>query len=857
MKNKKAAMPSYLIIVLIPLFFLFYSREYSGPAYLADEIGYLTKAAFLGGHVVDGSSSYHGGYSFFLAPVFAIFDSPSVAWSGAMVINALLWFGSFFLLNQLLTIWNSDISGVSRFFALLVSALYPAWVTMSGYVFPTSAFVFIFLCCVITLTKRQTTNALSIVPHSLCVGYLYWIHPTGLSVALASFITIFATDRLEKNYRTIVIHLSLVILLILLYKKGLHAWLSVAMTPDGYSVHEHYPSVSSFYNKITEPHLWVDLTAKLLGQISYITISSFGLALFGLVICFNKGITLFSSRYGNDSHVISTISLFMALSLFFVVCIGAAMFAAEGVTRIDHWIYGRYVDGTVLPVLTVGFLALRQSKIKSVVILVAIMTISGAEYLIEMLNISGPENNLVNTPAFWPQYVIDNVNFPRWIMAGSIGILCVVILGEYAAVPLMIGSFILSSTAQMEWHKNILSGHSKPTSIVDVIRINFSPGTCIGFDEKFSPELSLFQLERYSLYSFYLYNYGYRRITADEWKTNCDGPLLTYNPQQFIGSTSEHMIGKEHASNLFLVVKDSNKQVEIPKSIRSRNDVSYAASRNAHCLLSGCFFIKADELAKFSQVGVIQDNQLSSSGKTGYLFYGPYRKLDKGSYYLIVHGDFFGGDTAVIDIASDRGRKVHYEGKLCNAGCLTREVRVPFELEEQIMDLEIRLHIDDIDQVSIDGYEIVSTEDPPLPRLPALQFFGLSLNVLPRAVGQIKNNAIVSDGRPGYLAFGPYKPIAAGKYKLILHGKCEKSNSPLVDVVSSRGAVQHGIFALKPTVHDKRVLAEEQIQLDAPVEDIEIRVYVGAEDDVTLEGYELVPVETEDHSASREHNPLN
>lgn len=714
LKNKKAEVPSYLIIILIPLLFLFYSLEYSGPAYLADEIGYLAKAAFLGGYIVDGSSSYHGGYSLFLAPNFAIFDSPSTIWSGAMAINALLWFGSFFLLNQLLTIWYRNISGINRFYALLVSALYPAWVTMSGYVFPTSAFVFVFLCCVITLTKWQQTDVLSIMPHSLCIGCLYWIHPTALGVGLASFITVFVIDFLNKNYRAFVLHISLAVLLIFLYKKGLHAWLATAMTPNGYAPNEHYPSISSFYNKITSLPFWIDFAAKFLGQISYVTISSFGLTLFGLVSCLHKGRALFSSRYDNSSHAVSAISLFMALSLFFVVCIGAAMFAAEGVARTDHWIYGRYADGVVLPVLSVGFLVLRQStkKIKLVCMLVAVMAISGAGYSIDILKAPRQPNNLVNTPAFWPQYVINSVSFPKWMIAGSVGVLSVTILGEYAAVPLMIGSFVLSSTAQMKWHKNILSSHSKPTSIVDIVRANFLPGTCIGFDNKFSPELSLSQLERYGLYSFYFYNYGYRRITVDEWRANCAGPLLTYNPQQFIGSNAEYIVSRENSSALFLVVKDSKKLVDIPEDIRSRNDVSYATSRNDYCLLSGCFLIKANELAKFSQVGVIQDNQLSSTGNSGYLFYGPYRKLDKGSYYLIMRGDFLTGNTAVIDVVSDQGKKVYYEGKLCHAGCLSREVRVPFELEEKVTDLEIRLHIGKMDQVSIDGYEIVSADAP-------------------------------------------------------------------------------------------------------------------------------------------------
>ncbi|MBF6648509.1 hypothetical protein [Methylobacter sp. BlB1] len=131
------------------------------------------------------------------------------------------------------------------------------------------------------------------------------------------------------------------------------------------------------------------------------------------------------------------------------------------------------------------------------------------------------------------------------------------------------------------------------------------------------------------------------------------------------------------------------------------------------------------------------------------------------------------------------------------------------------------------------------------------------VSTTPSHVGTVQKGKLVSTGRAGFLHFGPRVSMEAGNYKLLVRGKGNMTSSTWVDVVSGKGTIEYGKFTLHPTIHDGGLLAEGQVQLDAPVEDIEIRVYVGAEDDVTLEGYELVPVETEDHSASLEHNPLN
>ena len=145
MSIKSSKIPSYLLIILMPLiFWIFFGQWHSGPT-ISDESGYLSKAALLGGHAVDGASPYYGGYSLFLAPAFAFFNTTEVVWSAILVVNAFFCFGSFFLLNRLISIWNPNISEPDRFCALLVSTLYPEWIVMSGYAYATPAIVFVFL----------------------------------------------------------------------------------------------------------------------------------------------------------------------------------------------------------------------------------------------------------------------------------------------------------------------------------------------------------------------------------------------------------------------------------------------------------------------------------------------------------------------------------------------------------------------------------------------------------------------------------------------------------------------------------------------------------------------------------------
>ena len=109
-------------------------------------------------------------------------------------------------------------------------------------------------------------------------------------------------------------------------------------------------------------------------------------------------------------------------------------------------------------------------------------------------------------------------------------------------------------------------------------------------------------------------------------------------------------------------------------------------------------------------------------------------------------------------------------------------------------------------------------------------------------IGVFTNGKIAADGRRGFLHFGPYRPMNAGRYRLVLYGFGTATESAWADVVSKKGTLRHGQFPLGSIPKDDEgVLVEGLVTLESPVEDLEIRVFVGEQDAITLVGYQLTP----------------
>ncbi|CAE6712381.1 hypothetical protein [Candidatus Nitrotoga fabula] len=123
----------------------------------------------------------------------------------------------------------------------------------------------------------------------------------------------------------------------------------------------------------------------------------------------------------------------------------------------------------------------------------------------------------------------------------------------------------------------------------------------------------------------------------------------------------------------------------------------------------------------------------------------------------------------------------------------------------------------------------------------AFTFKDESLLKLPSAVGLVKDGVKISNGKVGFLTFGPYFPLKSGNYRLNVWGSSGMLNGSYVDVVSDLGNKIHAKFGLKPYVDDV-LIQNELVHLSRDVRDIEVRVWVNENDTIRLSGYSLEPL---------------
>jgi hypothetical protein len=109
-------------------------------------------------------------------------------------------------------------------------------------------------------------------------------------------------------------------------------------------------------------------------------------------------------------------------------------------------------------------------------------------------------------------------------------------------------------------------------------------------------------------------------------------------------------------------------------------------------------------------------------------------------------------------------------------------------------------------------------------------------------VGVQTCEGIQTDGRRGYLMYGPYVPVDAGEYLLEMKGHVKAhGDKVVVDVVGGKkGTCVYGRFVgLGDTAgrDGKRILLEKRVVLNASVDDLEIRVWVDEGAEISVDGY--------------------
>jgi hypothetical protein len=547
------------ILIAILVFIIYFSINIgiTGPQYLSDEIGYLAKASTLTGNVVHASSSWNGGYSILISPAFLFFPNPYVEWQAVLIINALLWAGSALLLYYVLRSLYKKTRAPFIAFATLASFAYPAFGVMSGYAFATTGFVFIFMALLAALIKSQFKKPMWLVITALLSGYLFWIHPIG-SIAVILIMALFIAKAIRDKAPLFSLYGFIPLVIAGIYEFIVKTAFDTVMSAGG-TVNTHYETtLTTIVSSFTTAHFFLNALLLIVGLVLYICITTFGIAIYAAVPSIKK---YFQDRTAWKSLLIDPAQAAIALIILSVIgAILATAISTAGTPqlRADQWIYGRYTEMFLLPLIGMGLLSLW--RLRSGLILAAITLAGGILFKIftNTTNTALSSINEVNIQAFWPLVFLrhSEANYFIWFSLGAIGISIVALLGtpkRKLGLLILLPLLALTVIVNMGWHRGLLSTYSAPSGLYQVVTNNYPAKTCIGYTIGFDTD------ERITLYSFYLHVYDLRPMNYGTWlHGNCSGPYLTYAlPTNLSGVT---VIGRETMSGLYMLVRSPSSQ---------------------------------------------------------------------------------------------------------------------------------------------------------------------------------------------------------------------------------------------------------------------------------------------------------
>ncbi|TPK31704.1 hypothetical protein [Mesorhizobium sp. B2-5-3] len=688
----------YALIALVVAIFFLYSFDFTGPSYLADEIGYLANAAALAGYVSDSASSYQFGYSLLISPLFRMTNNTDVIWHGIVAVNALLFSTAFFLLYKLSFDFEPSLSPGYRLSIIALCSAYPAWISISGYAFSQSAFVFVFMLALTFLIHAVKGQTHRLPWHGLCVGYLFAIHVTGAVVALSSFVVIFWLGLSTRKWRPVILSASATLVVILGYKVFFHPWMVDLMTPDQQSPAIHYPSMTAVLLTLAHRATLIETVIRSLGTFAYLSIATIGFLTQGIGAAISRLWTARTHLKPVDPIQISM--LFCLLSLAGIVLVGSMMFTDTRSYRPDHWMYGRYAEGVLLPLLFIGFATERRlvwvvsALLLPLIFLATLSTNSQTPWMYTVAKNWGLSE--INTSGFWPFAMSGYAPFWCAIIIASLISAVVPLLPRSLATIAVAAFFVMCMAIQWFHHEKAFKTFARPSGLTEFVRSNWRTGSCLALDTSLPDGATAVQYQRLALYKYYLFDYDIQRMTYDEWNQRCSGPRLSFR----ISISDQYkipVVAKEAAYGLMVW---SHKPLPA-----YGNTYAGLFTGDDPCVTSSCFDEDAYNMAQFTNVGKLSDDHLMTTTTEGVLIFGPYLPVRSGTYRFTASGDFADTEGLYADVAVEEGKTLMF-GKRFSGIIVNDILSFDFIAPRAFDDFQVRLFVSDKTKIALKSYAI-------------------------------------------------------------------------------------------------------------------------------------------------------
>ncbi|MHB8670660.1 MAG: hypothetical protein ACYDAD_08910 [Acidimicrobiales bacterium] len=332
--------PALLFVATVAAHLAFATRM-RAPIIHTDELAYLDIARWLAHGGLPPRLEYYPGYSLALAPLAWVFRSPLSLYRAALALNAALagltTLGVWALVPRL----APDLSRRTRTLVTVAVALYPMFLLGSDLAMSENLFIPGFVGLVLAVSwAAGRGGAARWAAVGAAGGALALVHPRGLAVGVALLLVGVMTLRPWGRLRGLVGTAALFAGVAATAVPGrlLIGVVGRGATANAYRVSDilgRFGSLGHLGNEVA-------------GHALYAVAATFGLAVLGMGAASVAGWRLLR---GADSAT-SAAAAFCGIG-FVAVLLLSSLFLTNA-TRLDHFIYGRYDEGVLAPLLVLG-----------------------------------------------------------------------------------------------------------------------------------------------------------------------------------------------------------------------------------------------------------------------------------------------------------------------------------------------------------------------------------------------------------------------------------------------------------------------------------------------------------------------
>jgi len=444
------------------------------PLVHADEADYLGNARqVVSGFGQVGNGNF-AGYSLLITPAAAVANEPHTFYELALVTNALLLAVSGVLAVLVVRRLFPGSSQTQMLGAAALVFVYPASFTSASLAMSENAMFLVtllaawLLACVAGPDRLTTLSAAGLV-----AGFAYWVTPRGILVAVAFVVAFLAAMRRRLRPAAAVATLGALGASVAaghLFNDLLGRGSGTA----GLSARE-----TGLFEAVTDPRHWSEIGARLAGRMSYIGVTTLGLAVVGC----GAGIAWLAARDVRRAPLNRRLAGgFASLAVTLTLAADALTLDVSGERRPIHYLYyGRYTEAVVIPAITIGFAWLvdRAHGLRRLRVLGPALV---GGLLASTLVAHGLTRREHTSPAMTISNVVGLFSLRRVIGGSSITAMLLLGLGVVAAVLLVLSThkdagalalLLVFAVASVDVHRHFFetgwAQRSREATLVDVV----------------------------------------------------------------------------------------------------------------------------------------------------------------------------------------------------------------------------------------------------------------------------------------------------------------------------------------------------------------------------------------------------